>query len=126
MSSIKGILWSVVFLLSGLILSVIPTYLIIIYWKWLNSFTLADGVTPIYTIPLLVLFFWIVGLLVAVIYFVAMVRAIIQRKNEDLGIPKAIKIMGLIATIGVISFMVVWYILFQEIAFFGMVPPPVP
>ena len=123
MSSIKGILWSIVFLLSGLIFSVIPTYLIVIYWRWLNSFII-DG-RPVYTLPLLCLFLWIVALLISVIYFVAMVRAIIQRKSEDLGIPKAIKIIGLITTIGVISFMIVWFIIFGEIAFFSAIPPPV-
>lgn len=122
MSSFKGFLWSLVFLLTAGIYGSIPTYLMVEYWQWLNSFTTPTG-TPVYTIPLFLLFLWIISLVVTLIYLVAMIRAIIQRKNEDLGIPRGVKGFGLISSIIVILFMVIWYILFQQIAFFSMVSP---
>jgi len=121
MSSIKGYLWSVVFLFTAAIYGSIPTYLIVRFWQWLNSFTI-DG-DPIYTLTLFVLFLWIVSLIVFLIYMVAMIRAIIQRKNEDLGIPKGVKGLGLITTVTIVTFMIIWFLLFNEIAFFSMVPP---
>ncbi len=121
MSSAKGFLWSLVFLLTAAIYSSIPTYLMVTYWQWLNSFTM-DG-RPVYTIPLFTLFLWIISLVVTLIYLVAMIRAIVQRKNEDLGIPKGVKGFGLVSSIIIIVFMVLWYILFNEIAFFSMIPP---
>jgi len=117
----KGFAWSIVFILSGLIFSVIPTYLIVIFWSWLNSLTLNGD--PIYTLSLFILFLWIVCLLISVIYYVASVRAIVQRKNEDLGIPKGVKGFGLAAVIIIITFMVLWYIFMGEIAFFTWRPP---
>ncbi|GAH36488.1 unnamed protein product, partial [marine sediment metagenome] len=78
---------------------------------------------PIYTLSLFVLFLWIVSLLVTLIYIVAMIRAIVQRKSEDLGIPKGVKGFGLVSTIVIIVFMVVWYLLFNQVAFFSMIPP---
>jgi len=121
MSSVKGYLWSIVFFLTAAIYSSIPTYVIVVYWPLLNSFEL-DG-RPVYTIPLFILFLWIIALIIFVIYVVAMIRAIIQRKNEDLGIPKGIKYYGLISSIVVIAFMIIWFILFNEIAFFSMTRP---
>jgi len=121
MSSIKGYLWSIVFFCTAAIYSSIPTYLIVRYWIWLNSFTI-DG-RPVYTFTLFILFLWIVALIVFLIYMVAMVRAIIQRKSEDLGIPKGVKGFGLISTVVIVVFMIVWYLVFNEIAFFSMVPP---
>ncbi|MBD3215536.1 MAG: hypothetical protein GF311_23200 [Candidatus Lokiarchaeota archaeon] len=117
----KGFAWSFVFVLSGLIFSVIPTYLIVAFWQWLNSLTLNGE--PIYTLSLFMLFLWIVCLLIAVIYFVASVRAIVQRKNEDLGIPKGVKGFGVGAVLLIITFMVLWYIFMNEIAFFAWRPP---
>jgi hypothetical protein len=121
MSSVKGYLWSLTFFLTAGIYSSIPTYLIITFWPWLNWLTFNDE--PIYTLTLFVLFLWIICLVVSLIYLVAMVRAIVQRKNEDLGIPKGVKYFGLISTLIVIAFMVIWYILFQQIAFFSMTRP---
>jgi len=116
----KGFAWSVVFILSGIIFSVIPTYLIVTFWSWLNSLTLNGD--PIYTLSLFILFLWIVCLLMSVIYYVATVRAIVQRKNEDLGIPKGVKGFGLAAVIIIITFMVLWYVFMNEIAFFAWKP----
>jgi hypothetical protein len=121
MSSTKGYLWSLTFLLTSAIYGSIPSYLIVTFWQWLNSLTF-DG-EPIYTLTLFVLFMWIISLIVTLIYLVAMVRAIIQRKSEDLGIPKGVKYFGLVSTLIIIGFMVVWYILFQQIAFFSMTRP---
>jgi len=73
-------------------------------------------------LTLFMLFLWIISLIVTLIYLVAMIRAVVQRKSEDLGIPKGIKYLGLITTVVIITFMIVWYILFQEIAFFTMRP----
>jgi hypothetical protein len=56
---------------------------------------------------------------------VAMIRAFIQRKSEDLGIPRGVKGFGLVSTVIVIVFMLIWYLIFNQIAFFSMIPPPV-
>ncbi|MFX0040060.1 MAG: hypothetical protein ACFFB9_13960 [Promethearchaeota archaeon] len=113
----KGIAWGIVFLLTAVIYAAIPSYLIIRFWVWLNIF-------PVYTLSLFMLFLWIVALIIVVIYVVAMIRAFIQRNNEEgLGIPKGVKGFGLISTVVVLAFMLVWYLLFNQIAFFGMVPP---
>jgi hypothetical protein len=118
--AIKGILWSVVFCLAGLIFSVIPTYLIVTWWIWLNQLTFNGQ--PIYTLTLFAVFMWIISLLVAAIYFVAMVRAILQRKNDDLGISKGVKGFGAVSTGIVITFMVVWFVITKQIAFFTFLP----
>lgn len=121
--AIKGILWSVVFAITFLIYITVPTYLIITFWIFLNEITDDKG-RPLYTYALLALFAFLVALIVSLIYFAAMVRAIIQRKNEEgLGIPNGVKIFGLITTIIVVSLMVIWYILFGEIAIFTWTPP---
>ncbi|MFX1387546.1 MAG: hypothetical protein ACFE9M_10050 [Promethearchaeota archaeon] len=113
----KGIAWGIVFLLTSLIYAAIPSFLIIRYWVWLNSF-------PVYTLSLFMLFLWIVAIIIVLIYIVAMVRAFIQRNNEEgLGIPKGVKGFGLISTVVVLVFMLVWYLIFKQIAFFSMVPP---
>lgn len=121
MSSLKGYLWSVTFLLTAAIYGSIPTYLIVTYWRWLNALTFFGE--PIYTLTLFMLFLWIVSLIITLIYLVAMVRAIVQRKNEDLGIPKGVSYFGLITDIVLIAFMIVWYLIFNQIAFFSMVSP---
>lgn len=115
--SLKGIGLGVIFFISGLIFSVIPTYLIVVSWQWLNSINLNGQ--PLYTLSLFVLFLWIVSLLVAVIYFVASVRAIYQRKSDDLGIPTGVTVVGILAVAFIVIFMIVWYFFFQEIAFFS-------
>ncbi|MFX1388473.1 MAG: hypothetical protein ACFE9Z_00240 [Promethearchaeota archaeon] len=113
----KGIAWSIVFLLTAVIYAAIPTFLIVRFWVWLNSF-------PVYTLSLFMLFLWIVAIIVVLIYIVAMVRAVIQRNNEEgLGIPKGVKGFGLVSTVVVLVFMLVWFFLFNQIAFFSMVPP---
>ncbi len=115
--ALKGIAWGIVFFFTAIIYSVIPTYLIIRYWVWLNSF-------PIYTLSLFMLFLWIVTIILVLIYIVAMIRAFIQRNNiEGLGIPKGVKGFGLVSTVIVFSFMFIWYLIFNQIAFLSMVPP---
>ena len=91
-NSLKGILWGIVFFLTAVIYSSIPTYLIVRFWVWLNSF-------PVYTLSLFMLFLWIVAIIVVLIYIVAMIRAFIQRKSEDLGIPRGVKGFGLVSTV---------------------------
>ncbi|MEJ2250021.1 MAG: hypothetical protein P8Y70_01090 [Candidatus Lokiarchaeota archaeon] len=118
--AVKGYLWSLVFILAGLIFSVIPTYLIFTWWVWLNEFTFNGE--PIYTLTLFALFVWIISLLVAAIYYVATVRAILQRKNEDLGISKGVKGFGAVSIIIIIGFMIIWFILTRQIAFFTFLP----
>jgi hypothetical protein len=121
--AIKGILWSIIFIITSLIYYIIPTYLIFIFWIPLNEMVDWEG-RPIYTYALFALFFFIVSLLVALIYSVAAVRAILQRKNpEGLGIPKGVKGFGLVSTIFVCSLMIIWYLLFNEIAIFSLTPP---
>lgn len=115
--ALKGIVWGIVFFFTATIYSVIPTYLIVRYWVWLNSF-------PVYTLSLFMLFLWIVALIIVLIYIVAMIRAFIQRNNEEgLGIPRGVKGFGLISTVIILSFMLIWYLIFNQIAFFSMVPP---
>jgi hypothetical protein len=114
-NSLKGILWGIVFFLTAAIYSSIPTYLIVRFWVWLNEL-------PVYTLSLLMLFLWIVAIIVVLIYIVAMIRAFIQRKSEDLGIPKGVMGFGLVSTVVVIVFMVVWYFIYSQIAFFSWVP----
>ena len=121
MSSLKGYLWSFTFLVAAVIYSSIPTYLIVTYWRWLNALTFNGE--PIYTLTLFMLFLWIVSLIITLIYLVAMVRAIIQRKNEDLGIPKGVSYFGLITDIVVIGFMIVWLLIFHQLPFFSMIAP---
>jgi len=118
----KGILWGIVFFITTIIYYTIPTYLIFTYWIWLNELIDPEG-NPIYTFALLALFTYFVTLLVALIYSVAAVRAIVQRKNvEGLGIPKGVKWFGLISTIIVVALMVIWFYLFGEIAIFTWKP----
>ena len=114
-NSLKGILWGIVFFLTAAIYSSIPTYLIVRFWVWLNEL-------PVYTLSLLMLFLWIVAIIVVLIYIVAMISAFIQRKSEDLGIPKGVKGFGLISTVIITVFMVIWYFIFGQIAFFSWVP----
>jgi len=121
MSSTKGFLWSFVFLLTAVIYSSIPTHLIFNYWAWLNTLRF-DG-QPVYTLLLFVLFLWIVALIITIIYVVAMIRAIVQRKNESSGIPKGVYRFGTVSTVIIIGYMVIWFILFNKIAFFSMLPP---
>ena len=123
MSSIKGFAWSFVFFLTAAIYGSIPTYLIFNYWAWLGRLRDLSG-EPMYTLLLFVLFCWIVALLITLIYVVAGIRAIVQRKSEDSGISKGIYRYGIASTIIVVAFMIVWFIMFQEIAFFSMLPPP--
>ncbi|MFX1324492.1 MAG: hypothetical protein ACFE8N_06020 [Promethearchaeota archaeon] len=115
-NSLKGVLWGILFFLTAVIYSSIPTYLIVRYWVWLNSF-------PVYTLSLFTLFLWIITLIIVLIYLVAMVRAFIQRKNEDLGIPKGVKGFGLVSTVVISLFFLMWYLIFGQVAFFSMVPP---
>ena len=121
MSSTKGFAWAFVFLLTSIIYSSIPTHLIFNYWAWLNTLRF-DG-APVYTLLLFVLFLWIVALLITIIYIVAMIRAIVQRKNESSGIPKGVYRFGTVSTVMIIGYMVVWFIFFNKIAFFSMLPP---
>ena len=121
MGAIKGILWGIVFLLTAAIYITIPTYLVVLFWIPLNEFTIEGR--PVYTLALFAIFIFIVTIIISVIYFVAMLRAFIQRKNEDLGIPKGVKGFGLASDIVIVSFMTVWFLLFQELAFFSLRPP---
>jgi hypothetical protein len=58
------------------------------------------------------------------IYIVAMIRAFIQRNNEEgLGIPKGVKGFGLVSTVIISVVMIIWVILFNQVAFFSMIPP---
>ena len=122
MSSLRGFLWSFVFLLTAGAYGSIPTYLIFNYWAWLG--TLRFEGEPIYTLLLFVLFCWIVALLITLIYIVAALRAFVQRKSEDTGISKGVYRFGTASIIAIITYMVVWFILFNKIAFFSMLPPP--
>ena len=119
--ALKGYSWSIAFFVMVMIYSVIPTYMIITYWVWLNELTYNGE--PIYTLSLFMLFVWIVCLLVAIIYFIAMIRVIVQRKNEDLGIPKGVNTYAIFSIIIIIGFMIIWFIFSNgKIAFFSWKP----
>lgn len=121
--AMKGILWSIVFFLTAVILILIPSYLIVEYWIALNRMVDFDG-RPIYTFALFAVFLYIVSLLVAVIYLVAGVRAIVQCRNEEgLGIPKGVKGFGLAVDAFIIFLFIIWYLLFNEIAIFSFKSP---
>ncbi len=120
-TSLKGIAWGFIFLISGLIYLAIPTYLIVSFWMFLNNITLNGS--PIYTYALFAIFLYIISILVGIIFLIAMVRAFIQRKNDDLGIPKGLKIVGLITDLAIIAFMIIFFILTGNIAFFTLHPP---
>lgn len=116
MPFLKGILWSLVFFLTAIILLVIPTFLIFEWWKFLNILVDPEG-RPIYTFALFAIFLYIVSLLVSLIYFVACVRAIVQCRNkEGLGIPKGVKWFGLVVDLLIIALFALWYYFFREIA----------
>lgn len=121
MSSFRAFAWSFVFFLTAAIYSSIPTHLIVNYWAWLNTLRF-DG-EPIYTLLLFVLFLWILALIITLIYIVAAIRAVVQRKNEDSGIPKGVYRFGVVSSIFIIAYMIVYFILFNKIAFFSMIPP---
>jgi len=121
--ALKGILWSFVFFLTAVIFISIPSYLIFEYWILLNILVDLEG-RPIYTFALFAVFLYIVSLLVAVIYLVAGVRAIVQCRNEEgLGIPKGVKGFGLAVDVFIIIFFMIWYLLFNEIAIFSYGSP---
>lgn len=121
--ALKGILWSFVFFITAVIFIAIPSYLIFEYWTLLNILVDLEG-RPIYTFALFAVFLYIVSLLVAVIYLVAGVRAIVQCRNEEgLGIPKGVKGFGLAVDAFIIFFFIFWYLLFNEIAIFSYGSP---
>ena len=121
--AMKGILWSIVFFLTAVILIFIPSYLIFEYWILLNRIVDFEG-SPLYTFALIAVFLYIVSLLVAVIYLVAGVRAIVQCRNEEgLGIPKGVKGFGLVVDAFIIFLFIIWYLLFNEIAIFSWKSP---
>ena len=116
--ALKGILWSLAFFLTAIIFIAIPSYLVFEYWTLLNILVDPEG-RPIYTFALFAIFLYIVSLLVALIYLVAGVRAIVQCRNkEGLGIPKGVKGFGLVVDIIIVSFFIVWYFLFCQIPIF--------
>ena len=119
---VKGIIWAIVFALTAAIYLSIPTHLIVTYWVWLNDFTINGK--PVYTFALLMLFLYIIALILAAIYVAAMFRAIYQRKNTDLGIPKGVQWWGAMTCILIIGFMVFWFFYSGgDIAFFVLRPP---
>jgi len=123
MAFLKGILWSWAFFLTAIIFFAIPSYLIIEFWKLLNVLVDPEG-RPVYTFALFAIFLYIVSLLVAVIYLVAGIRAIVQCRNEEgLGISKGVKGFGLVVDLFVIVLFVTWYYLFGEIAVFSWGSP---
>ncbi len=116
--ALKGILWSLALFLTAIIFIAIPSYLVFEYWTLLNILVDPEG-RPIYTFALFAIFLYIVSLLVALIYLVAGVRAIVQCRNkEGLGIPEGVKGFGLVVDIIIVSFFVVWYFLFGQIPIF--------
>ncbi|MHA1148057.1 MAG: hypothetical protein ACTSR8_07400 [Promethearchaeota archaeon] len=122
MSSIKGILWSIIFLITAILYLTVPTYLIFTYYKWLATLTDAEG-RPIYTYAIFFIFVWAITLMIVLIYIAAFLRAIIQRKNEDDGIPRAVKGFGLVSTIIFTVIFLITYIFFDAIAFFSLTYP---
>lgn len=123
MGGAKGIIWGIVFMLTAVILITIPTKLIFTYWIWLNEIVDPIELKPVYTFALLAVFGWIVSIIVFLIFIAATCRAFIQRNAEDMGIPKGVKGFGLVTTLIIITFMVIWYLLTNQIAFFSWTAP---
>lgn len=120
-ATLKGISWGIVFLVSGLIYLIIPTYLVVTFWVFLNEININGN--PVYTYALFVIFLYIISVLVGVIFLTAMMRAFIQRKNEDLGIPKGLKRIGLITDVIILIVMILFYYFTGYLAFFSLRPP---
>ena len=117
-----GIIWAIVFALTAALYISIPTHLIVTYWVWLNNFAINGK--PVYTFALLMLFFYIIALILAAIFVAAMFRAIYQRKNTELGIPKGVQWWGAMTCILIIGFMVFWFFYSGgDIAFFVLRRP---
>lgn len=121
-SGMKGILWGLLFLITALIMIIIPTRLIWTWWAPLNEIVDPIESKPVYTWALLGVFGWIVTIVIFLIYVAATCRAFVQRKSEDLGISRGIKGFALVVSLSIIAFMIIWYLLFQQIAFFSWVP----
>lgn len=118
----KGIMWGFIYGLTAIIYLAIPLKLIWTYWIPLNNLTLLGK--EIYTVALLALFIYIITIIIGAIYIAAMFRAFFQRKNPDLGIPKGVQGVGLVTSIGVTAFMIIWFIITGgQIAFFSMMAP---
>ncbi|MHA1805224.1 MAG: hypothetical protein ACTSU4_11970 [Promethearchaeota archaeon] len=117
----RGITWGLIFLMGGLIFLVIPTYLVVTFWVFLNEITINGN--PVYTYALFAIFLYIICILVGAIFITAMIRAFIQRNNPDLGIPNGVKGAALITDIIVIGIMVLVYFFTGSIAFFSLKPP---
>jgi len=121
--ALKGILWSLAFFLTAISLITISSFLIFEWWKFLNILVDPEG-KPIYTFALFAIFLYIVSLLVALIYFVACIRALVQCRNkEGLGIPKGVKGFGLVLDILVIALFALWYYFFGVLAVFSWRSP---
>ena len=117
-----GIIWAIVFALTAALYISIPTHLIVTYWVWLNNFAINGK--PVFTFALLMLFFYIIALILAAIFVAAMFRAIYQRKNTELGIPKGVQWWGAMTCILIIGFMVFWFFYSGgDIAFFVLRRP---
>ncbi len=123
---LKGILWGLLFLLTAIIYLVIPTHLVFKYWRFLNEIVDIEG-KYIYTYALLAIFGYIISNFIVVIYIASMLRAFVQcNKEEDIpsfGIPKGVKGFALVSSILLVSLMIIWYMLFQEIAIFALKAP---
>ena len=121
-NQLKGISWGVIHGITAVIYLSIPLKLIWTYWIPLNNLKLLGN--EIYTVALLVLFLYIITIIISAIYFAAMFRAFLQRKNPDLGIPRGVQWVSVITTISVIGFMIFWFIITGgQIAFFSMTYP---
>ncbi|MGQ4874451.1 MAG: hypothetical protein ACP6IY_10315 [Promethearchaeia archaeon] len=119
--AIKGILWGIVFFFTAIIYFLIPTYLIVEFWAFLATLEIEGQ--PVYTYAMMVFILWTITLIIGLIYVVAMLRAFIQRKNDDLGIPKGVKGFGLVSVLFFGSIFIIWYLLFNELAFFSLKAP---
>ena len=122
MAGTKGILWGLIFLLTAIIMITIPTYLIFNWWVPLNEIVDPIEGKPVYTVALLAVFGWIVTIVIFLIYVAATCRAFVQRKNEDMGISRGVKGFGAVVDLIIISIMILWYVFFQELAFFSWLP----
>ncbi len=117
----KGILWALIFFLTALIMIAIPTKLAVTYYAYLATFELEGE--PVYTFAMFMVFLYIVSLIVALIYIVAGLRAIVQRNSDDMGISKGIYWFGTAVSAFIVTFMVLWYIFTGDIAFFSLTAP---
>jgi len=124
---IKGWLWGFLFLYTAFIVFSVPTKLIFTYWISLNEIVNDKG-QAIYTYALFAVFGYVVMIIISAVYLTAAVRAFVQSSKPvdtpSFGISKGVKTVGIVISIIYTLFMIIWFLLFQQIAIYSLPLPP--